>query len=139
MDYEKLETFIQCTHTKQQMCVHWPFALFWWSYAWYVWYNFHLLTKLEQKYAKFLDNVLWLNWQSINNHDIRRFETLYIVFCVEKILKLQILWNLHFWNLQWSCFLFLGVDWIVEMEHARLFTCGEHPHVKIHVQPRNLS
>jgi hypothetical protein len=60
MDYEKLETFIQCTHMKQQMCVHWPFALFWWSYAWYVWYNSHLFTKLEQKYAKFLDNVLWL-------------------------------------------------------------------------------
>ncbi len=78
------------------------------------------------------------NWQSINNHDIWRFETLYIIFCVEKFLKLQILWNLHFWNLQWSCFLFLGVDWIV-MEHARIFTCGGHPHVKTHVQPRNLS
>jgi hypothetical protein len=60
MDYDKLETFIQCTRTKQQMCVHWPFALFWWSYAWYVWYNSHLLTKLEQEYVKFLDNVLWL-------------------------------------------------------------------------------
>jgi hypothetical protein len=60
MDYEKLETFIQCTNTKQQMCVYWPFVMFGWSYAWYVWYNSHLLTKLEQKYANFFDNVLWL-------------------------------------------------------------------------------
>jgi hypothetical protein len=74
------------------------------------------------------------NWQSINNHDIWNFETLSIIF-----LKFQILWNLHFWNLQWSCFHSLGVDWIVEMEHARLFACGEHPHIKTHAQPRNLS
>jgi hypothetical protein len=79
------------------------------------------------------------NWQSINNHNIWRFETLYIIFFCWENFETPNFVEFVFKFFAMIMFLFLGVDWIIEMEHAMLFTCGEHPHIKTHAQPRNLS